>query len=268
MVQSLLHGHTCAGYVHNTPRKSKLFLSSALNPTTQTVTHLHFRACPKIVTQWLKTLKFWKSRTSSSGQTVTTWILAILNARNSACELQARGCAGRTGPQTPSVVLHMFLGLPATRTGSLKSPTSMDSVTRTISGFQPYVFSSPHKRIASKSIFWREDPSRQRGTGVQRHLLQWQTSLSALMHAASWGLKMWPSVCWPLMRTKWWVMPASSLQGSDADCSFLLYICNAMAGFWVPRSVSYFGEIMLECLPGSRSFAGRIYRDNSKLQDH
>lgn len=36
---------------------------------------------------------------------------------------------------------------------SLKSSTSIGSVTRTISSFQPHVLSSPGKRTASKSIF-------------------------------------------------------------------------------------------------------------------
>lgn len=37
-----------------------------------------------------------------------------------------------------------------------------------------------------------------------------------------------------------------------------------MADFWVLRSVSYSSGIMLEYFPGSRSFASRVHRDNSK----
>lgn len=79
-------------------------------------------------------------------------LLENLNADNSAFELQDRSCAGRAGPQTPSVTRRMFPGLPGTRTGSLKSPTSMGSVTRTISSFWPYVLSSPIKGLIQKHL--------------------------------------------------------------------------------------------------------------------
>lgn len=46
-----------------------------------------------------------------------------------------------------------------------------------------------------------------------------------------------------------------------------LHICKAMADFWVPRSVSYSGGIMLEYFSGSRSFASRVYRDSSKYMN-
>lgn len=83
------------------------------------------------------------------------WTLGFqqtLNTGKSACELQVRSFAGRAGPQTPSVILHMFPGLSGTRTGSLKSPSSMGSVTRTISSFWPYVLSSPIKGLIQKHL--------------------------------------------------------------------------------------------------------------------
>lgn len=160
---------------------------------------------------------------------------------------KTRSCTGRAGLRTPSVLLHMFLGLLCTRTGSLKSPTSMGSVTRTTSSFQPYVLSSPDKRTASKSIFRREDPSRQRGIWVQWHLLQWQASSDA---GSRLGPRLWPSVCWPLRRTKCRVKPARSLQGSGAGCCFFLHICKATADFGTLSGVSFFGEIMLKYLWG------------------
>lgn len=85
--------------------------------------------------------------------------------------------------------------------------------------------SLPHQRITSKSIFWREDPSRQRGTGVQWHLLQWQTGLSAPMHAASWELKMWPSLSTDHSRQPHgeWCLPGpcrGEVQTAPSFCTF------------------------------------------------
>lgn len=73
-------------------------------------------------------------------------------AGNSECEFQGRSYTDKADPKTPSVILHMFLGLPGTRTGYLKSPTSMGSVTRTISSFQPYVLPPPSKDRFKKHL--------------------------------------------------------------------------------------------------------------------
>jgi hypothetical protein len=160
----------------------------------------------------------------------------------------------------------MFLGLPCTRAGSLKSPASMGSVTRTISSFQPYVLSSPDKRTALKNIFWREDPSRQRGPGSSDTC---SNDRQALMQAASWGLRLWPSVYWLLRRTKCWVMPARSLQGSGAGW-LLLPSAHLQGHVWLldPQWCKLLWWDYVRVPLGSRSFASRIYRDNSKLQEH
>lgn len=52
------------------------------------------------------------------------------------------------------------------------------------------------------------------------------------------------TLCWWLRRTRCWVMPANSLQGSGAGCCFLLQVCKAMADLWILSGIRWFGEIM------------------------
>lgn len=189
MAQSLLRGHRQVSYVHNATGKSRSFLSSALNPITQAMIHQRFRGCHKIPTQWQETWKFWKTRTfpqcadSEHLDFSKLQMLGILSVSSKAGATQA-GLAPKhpLSSSTCSWDCRISRALPQW----VHSPGQSAAIS--------LMSSLPHQRITSKSIFWREDPSRQRGTGVQWHLLQWQTSLSASMHAASYGLRMWPSL--------------------------------------------------------------------------
>lgn len=123
----------------------------------------------------------------------------------------------------------------------------------------------PTKRLLQKASFEGRIQVDREGPGSSATC---SNDRQALIQSENWGLGLWPSVCWWLRRTKCWVMPASSLQESGAGCCFLLHICKATTDFWILSSVRWFGEIMLEHPPGPRSFASKIYRENSKLEGH
>lgn len=149
--------------------KSKLLLTSALPHFTQAKIQQYFMGCYKIANQ--RQRKMWKVRSPTKFKKTEyspQWLdehldltkLSMLiivhviyehvkweaaQAELALVDLASSACSWND--QAPGLL-------------SLKSLTSMGSVTRTIGSFQPYVLSSPGERTASSSIFWSEDPTR------------------------------------------------------------------------------------------------------------
>jgi hypothetical protein len=147
--------YTDACYVsNNLTLKSKLLLTCALAPFTQQKTHQHFMGCHKTISNRQKTMRG-SEKTANPPQWLyepldCTKLSMLVITRVIYEHVKSEAAQAGFALVDPAPSSTYSQGCQAAGLLSSKSPTSMGSVTRTISSFQPYVLSSPGKRTPSK----------------------------------------------------------------------------------------------------------------------